>query len=111
MLAIKDVRLKNMSIYGPDYGKVFSLQHTQLIGQGKPLLKKKSEKVYELDFSSHMSVSGDLSHFGGGYNPVFGATFRAGRGYTIDNKRIDGVRVGIYPEKLIAGRGGLITLT
>jgi hypothetical protein len=110
MMSIKDIKLKNMSIYGPEYGGPFSLQHTQLIGQGKPILKKKSEKQYELDFSSHMSVSGDLSHFSGGYNPVFGATFRAGRGYTIDNQRVDGVRVGIYPEKLIAGRGGLIKL-
>jgi hypothetical protein len=111
MMAIKDDKLKNMSIYGPDFGGPFSLQHTQLIGQGKPILKKKSEKLYELDFSSHMSVSGDLSHFTGGYNPVFGATFRAGRGYTIDNKRVDGIRVGIYPEKLIASRGGLVKLT
>ena len=111
MMDIKDDKLKNMSIYGPEYGQAFSLQHTQLIGQGKPILKKKSEKLYELDFSSHMSVSGDLSHFKGGYNPVFGATFRAGRGYSIDGKRVDGIRVGIYPEKLIAGRGGLIKLT
>lgn len=110
MMSIKDKALMNMSIYGPDYGGKFSLQHTQLIGQGKPILTKKSDKLYELTFSSHMSVSGDLSHFGGGYLPVFGATFRAGRGYEIDGKRVNGIRVGIYPQKLIAGRGGLITL-
>ena len=111
LMKIIDNKLKNMSIYGPDYGRAFSLQHTQLIGQGRPILKKKSEKVYELTFSSHMSISGDLSHFTGGYNPVFGATFRAGRGYTINNTRISGIRVGIYPEKLIASRVGLIELS
>jgi len=111
MMAIHDKKLMNMSIYGPDYGKSFSLQHTQLIGQGKPVLTKRTDKEYTLTFTSHMSVSGDLSHFTGGYLPVFGATFRAGRGYTIDGKRVDGVRVAIYPQKLIASRGGLVTLT
>lgn len=110
MMSINDKALMNMSIYGPDYTGKFSLQHTQLIGQGKPILTQRSDKLYELNFSSHMSVSGDLSHFTGGYLPVFGATFRAGRGYEIDGKRINGIRVGIYPQKLIASRGGLITL-
>ncbi len=100
-----------MSIYGPDYGLDYSLQHTQLIGQGKPILKKISGgKYYELDFTSHMSLSGDLSHFTGGYLPVFGATFRAGRGFDYDGKRYNGARVAIYPHKLMATRGGLIIL-
>jgi hypothetical protein len=65
-------------------------------------------KHIELDFSSHMSLSGDLSHFKGGYLPVFGATFRAGRGFTYKNKRYNGARVAIYPYKLMATRGGLL---
>lgn len=103
----RDDELSNMSIYGPDYGGDFSLQHTQLIGQGKAVLFDKGKYV-ELSFSSHMSLSGDLSHFTGGYLPVFGATFRAGRGFTLKGKRYNGARVAIYPNKLMATRGGLI---
>jgi hypothetical protein len=103
-----DVQLANMSIYGPEYGSAFSLQHTQLIGQGKPTFLNKGSYV-EMGFSSHMSLSGDLKHFVNGYLPVFGATFRAGRGFTYKGKRYDGARVAIYPYKLMATRGGLIT--
>jgi hypothetical protein len=107
----KDITLSNMSIYGPDYGGEYSLQHVQLIGQGKPILKKmQGGKVFELDFTSHMSLSGDLSHFKGGYLPVFGATFRAGRGFNFKGKRYDGARVAIYPYKLMATRGNLIVV-
>lgn len=105
----KDDRLSNLSIYGPEYGKAFSVQHVQLIGQGKPVLKLSGTDTYTLDFTSHMSLSGDLSHFKGGYLPVFGATYREGRGFEVDGKRITGARVGIYPIKLIQTRGGLIT--
>lgn len=104
-----DNTLANLSIYGPDYGKEFSLQHTQLIGQGKPVFKA-VDAYSELDFSSHMSLSGDLSHFKGGYLPVFGATFRAGRGFSYKGKRYNGARVAIYPHKLMATRGGLLTV-
>lgn len=103
-----DARLANLSIFGPEYGKKFSVQHVQLIGQGQPILTKINEDTFKLDFTSHMSLSGDLSHFGGGYTPVFGATFRAGRGFEVDGKRISGARVGIYPKKLVESRGGLI---
>lgn len=107
-MKVKDSSLKNMSIYGPDYGGKFGLQHTQIIGQGLPkLIPTKKENTYELDFTSHMSISGDLSHFTAGYTPVFGATFRAGRGFDFQGKRYDGARVGIYPIKLIETRGGV----
>lgn len=109
MGTFKDDKLANMSIYGPEYGSDFSLQHTQLIGQGKPKFTEKG-KVVILDFTSHMSLSGDLSHFKGGYLPVFGATFRAGRGFDYNGKRYNGARVAIYPQKLMATRGGLITV-
>lgn len=109
MGTFKDDDLANMSIYGPDYGGDFSLQHTQLIGQGKASLKNvQNGKYYELSFTSHMSLSGDLSHFTAGYLPVFGATFRAGRGFEVGGKRYNGARVAIYPYKLMATRGGLL---
>lgn len=109
MATFSDPILANMSIYGPEYGKAFSLQHTQLIGQGNPVFQEGRDFV-EFSFSSHMSLSGDLTHFSGGYEPVFGATYRAGRGFTYENKRYVGARVGIYPKKLMATRGGLISL-
>ena len=108
MASFKNDDLANMSIYGPDYGKKFSLQHTQVIGQGKPKFTQKGNN-HELDFTSHMSLSGDLSHFTGGYLPVFGATFRAGRGFDFKGKRYNGARVAIYPYKLMATRGDLVT--
>lgn len=108
---VKNNDLKNMSIFGPDYGKKYGLQHCNCIGQGLPVLKAtRKENEYELDFSSHMSISGDLSHFKEGYTPVFAATYRAGRGFELDGKRYNGARVGIYPSKLIATRGGVIEL-
>jgi hypothetical protein len=110
MKTVKDKKLINMSIYGPGYGGAFSLQHTQLIGQGLPKLIQVTGDKYKLTFTSHMSLSGDLTHFTAGYTPVFGATFRAGRGFNLGSKRINGVRVGIYPKKLIEGRGGLVKL-
>lgn len=107
-MKIRSTPLKNMSIYGSDYGKKYGLQHVQIIGQGLPkLTPTKKENVWELNFSSHMSVSGNLSHFTSGYTPVFGATFRVGRGFQLDGKRYDGARVGIYPIKLIETRGGV----
>jgi hypothetical protein len=57
-----------------------------------------------------MSLSGDLSHFVGGYLPVFGATFRAGRGFDYKGKRYNGARVAIYPQKLMSTRSQLKTL-
>lgn len=105
----EDDTLSNMSIYGPDYGKAYSLQHAQIIGQGNPIFNMRGS-ISELSFSSNMSLSGNLSHFRGGYLPVFGATFRAGRGFTYKNKRYNGARVAIYPYKLMATRSGLIFL-
>lgn len=108
---VKSTELINMSIFGPDYGNKYGLQHCNCIGQGLPVLKPtKKENEYELTFSSHMSLSGDLSHFKEGYTPVFGATFRAGRGFELDGKRYNGARVGIYPSKLVATRGGVVEL-
>lgn len=108
-MKIKDSRLKNLSIFGPNFDKAYGLQHVQLIGQGSPkLIPTKKENVYELEFSTPISVSGDLSHFTEGYMPVFGARYAAGRGFELDGKRYDGARVGIFPTKLITGRGGVI---
>ena len=107
MATFNDDELANMSIYGPEYGSKFSLQHTQIIGQGKVTFKD-CGNYHEMDFTSHMSLSGDLRHFKSGYLPVFGATFRAGRGFEYGGKRYDGARVAIYPQKLMATRSNLL---
>jgi len=106
MGTFRDNELMNKSIYGPDYGGDFSINHTQLIGQGKPNFRTLTSYV-KLDFPNHMSLSGDLSHFKGGYLPVFGATYRAGRGFEYDSKRYRGARVAIYPKSLMAKRSGI----
>lgn len=109
MALFTDKDLSSKSIFGPDFGKAYSLDHTQIIGQGKPKLTSRNNgKYFELDFSSHMSLSGDLGHFKGGYEPVLGATYRAGRGFNFQGKRYVGARVGIYPRKLIETRTDLI---
>ena len=114
MKSIKDPILKNLSIFGPEYRpgkKHFGLQNVQLIGQGlpefAPTLGKKD--TYTLTFP-HMSMNGDLSHFTQGYEPVFGATFREGRGFKYKGVTYTGCRVGIYPKALIMNRKRLVTL-
>jgi len=110
MMTFDDKELSNLSIYGPEYGKAFSLQNTQLIGQGSPRYDYSASKdITTLDFSSHMSLNGDLSHFVGGYEPVFGATYRAGRGFDFEGKRYSGARVALYPKNLMQTRSKLIT--
>jgi hypothetical protein len=107
MGTFKNDKLALVSIYGPDYGKQYSLQHVQLIGQGHPVFKRVRDELYEITFTSHMSVSGDLSLFTGGYAPVFGATFRNNRSFMYKGRRYGAARVGIYPKILLAGRGGI----
>lgn len=105
---VKDKKLIGMSIYGPNFGSTtFSEENVNLIGQGMPILNKVSDDTYELKFSSHMSVNPDLNHFTGGYTPVFGATYREGRGFTFLGNSYKGARAGIYPEKLMSGRSGV----
>mgnify|MGYP001765158640 CR=1 FL=1 len=110
MMVIKDPKLINMAIYGPQYGKAFGIEHCQLIGQGLPRLTEFREDYYKLSFSSHMALSGDVSSFTADYTPVIGATYRAGRGFNIDGKYISGARVMIVPKKLMLGRSSLMIL-
>lgn len=108
-MKIKDNLLKNMAIFGPDYGSSFGLQHVQVIGQGtSKLTPLKKENTYELSFSDHTVLSGNLTDFVGDYLPVFGARYAAGRGFELDGIRYDGARVGIFPYALIGARTGII---
>ena len=106
---IKNDDLINQSVYGPNYNNNYGIDNVHMIGQGNPILKpmRNKENCYSLEFSSHTSYNGDVDFFKkGGYEAVFGATFRAGRGFNVEGKRYKGARIGIYPIALIQNRSG-----
>lgn len=107
MGVFKNDKLSNMSIYGPEYGGAFSIQHVQVIGQGKPtIIENKTHVIISFE---HMGLSGDIRQFKGGYTPVLGATYRAGRGFVYSKITHKGARVAIYPYKKIAASKRLKT--
>jgi hypothetical protein len=98
----RDTFLANAAIFGSDFGKAFSLNHVNCIGQGRPILKPISGgKYFELSFSHHLSTSGNISHFTGDYLPVLGASYRSGRSFMFQGKRYEQTRLGFYPRKKI----------
>lgn len=97
-----DTRLMNMAIFGPDYGKPHSLEHVHCIGQGKVKITPSSDqKVFTLDFSDHITLSGDLRLFVGPYAPVLAATFRNDRSFAYNGVLYRQTRLGIYPFKKV----------
>jgi len=107
--SISDTTLRRMSIYGPDVvaGIKFGQNNIQMIGQGNPILQPISEDVFTLSFSSHVSTNEDVSGLGGDYEPVFVATYRAGRGFTVGGKTYKGARLGIAPYAMVKNRKGV----
>ena len=104
--------LMNRAIYGPNFGKKFGIDNVNFIGQGQPSLDKftrqpgkaqhdclkKCGHIYELSFSSDISMNGDLSHFkSGGYQPYIFARYTGGRNFEVDNEKYTDVRVLIAP--------------
>tara|TARA_R100000008_G_scaffold46051_2_gene27120 strand:+ start:13211 stop:14218 length:1008 start_codon:yes stop_codon:yes gene_type:complete len=106
---IKDSTLRRMAIYGPDvlFGSKFGQNNIQMIGQGDPVLQPINEDVFSLSFSSHVSTNEDVSGLGGDYEPVFVATYRAGRGFTVGGKTYKGARLGIAPYAMVKNRKGI----
>jgi hypothetical protein len=102
--------LINMSIYGPEFEKEHSLNHVHMIGQGMPVVEANSKSSYSLGFESHYSFSGCTSKFTGSYTPVFGATNRKARGFLFQGTFYSGVRVAVYPSRLLEKRTGVISL-
>lgn len=103
---IQDVTLKNLIIYGPDYGKNFSLNHVQLIGQGNPVLKSQGSNVFNLTFSSHCSYSGDINKFIGDYTPILAAIYSSGRSFEYAGKRYQNIRMGVFPKIKVVFKSG-----
>ena len=108
---IEDPMLRRMAIYGPDVvsGNKFGQNNIQMIGQGNPILTpmEEDDTTFKLSFSSHVSTNEDVGGLGGDYEPVFVATYRAGRGFTVDNKSYEGARLGIAPYAMIKNRKGI----
>lgn len=111
---IKDKDLINMAIFGPNYkkgSKNFDKDYVQMIGQGNPILKPNKKKFsFTLEWSEHFAAAGDVKSFSGDLQPVFLATFRAGRKFEIDGETYTGARVMIAPFALAKGRSGLIEI-
>ena len=105
---VEDDNLIGKSIYGPLFGSAkFSEDNIHLIGQGDPVLSKKTPKAkyHTLDFSANMSLNPDVSEFKkNGYTTIIGARYTSGRNYEVDGKTYSGVRVLIMPKKLIGSK-------
>ena len=95
---LKDPKLINSSIYGPDYGSAFGRENCHCIGQGNPILTPKGSG-WSLDFSETMHINGDYRFaMRGKFQAVFGATFRNGRKVrSASGKEVNNMRAGIYP--------------
>jgi hypothetical protein len=103
------IELMNRAVYGMDYGKAFSKEHCNFIGQGKPTMIEADPKdkpkdcgiAYELKFSDDLSASGDVSHFKSqGYEPIVLARFTNGRNFFVDGNKYTDVRLLIAPKVL-----------
>jgi len=112
-MIVKDKKLINLSVFGPEFNKKFSKEHCQVIGQGDPILepiKGKDDEFY-LKWSDHSALSGEAHEFmKGDYTAILGATYRAGRKFTYKGKSYVGARVGIYPVGFISARKGSIEI-
>jgi hypothetical protein len=120
---IKSAKLKRMAMFGNDAVTVtgpatnFGINNVQLIGQGKPILTPLTDDgIFDLSFSSHNITNEDIPDCKGGslfdctYEPVFAATFRTGRGFTVDNEAYYGARLGIYPLAITKRRKEMIEI-
>jgi len=109
-MVVKDKKLINLAIFGPDYGKSFGTENCQLIGQGQAkLIPSDKDGLFYLTFDDHIALNGEVDLFmSGDYTAVLAATYRAGRGFVVDGRRYDGARLGIYPIDFVKNRSGAI---
>jgi hypothetical protein len=86
---IKDKQLKNMAVYGNQYGHSFGRQNVNIMLQGEIKLKKGSGSYY-LD-ANHVHLNGE--DITGPYEPVFMAVYKGDR----SDFGIAGARICIAP--------------
>ena len=105
---VKDRKLINLSIFGPDYGGSFGTENCQLIGQGQAkLIPTDKDGLFYLTFDDHIALNGEVDLFtSGDYTAVLAATYRSGRGFVVDGNRFDGARLGLYPINFVKNRSG-----
>jgi hypothetical protein len=100
-------KLVGQSVYGPrfDSGKSFNRDSVHCIGQGDPILTKKSEGVYVLTFSDSIHTADQIDWaFRGLFKAVFASTFRNRRKTEALGISVMNLRSGIYPYDFVAGR-------
>lgn len=94
---IKDINLKMLSIYGPDYGKPFGYNNVTLLLQGNVTLNKVGNNTYEFD-GSHISYNGEAPE--GEYDAVLYGRYNPSRG---GNHGIKALRSSIMPLAKLSG--------
>jgi hypothetical protein len=88
---IRDKKLKNMAVFGVDYGGPEGRQNTSVMLQGTVGLKK-AGKTYTLDASTHVGYGGETPT--GGYEPVLMVIHKCDR----NQFGIKCARFSIYPK-------------
>ena len=96
--------LVSRSVYGPKWtkGNRFNRDSVHCIGQGSPILTRRSDGSYNLTFSESTHYSSQINWaFRGDYQAVLAITYRAGR--KVQNRGIvlRDVRAGIYPYDFV----------
>lgn len=89
-MKIKSEDLKNMAVYGVEYGGEFGRQNVNVCLQGN-LSIKLVNKFYQVVADAHITYNGEVPH--GGYDPVFMIIYKGDR----DQFGIGGARLTISP--------------
>ena len=102
---IEDDELIGKAVYGPKFsGQEKHADDVNMIAQGNPTLRPHGRGEHALSFSAAAtSFSADISHFkkDDGYRAVLGARPGPGRSFLYLNKRYRGVRIGIFPRRML----------
>jgi len=99
--------LVSRSVYGPEWtrGNAFNRQSVHCIGQGSPILTRKTNGSYDLTFSESIHYSNEIEWaFRGDYQAVLAVTYRAGRKIQNEDIVLRDVRAGIYPYDFVKQR-------
>ena len=92
-IEIKDPALKMMSVFGVNFDKSgIDTNKVDVLLQGDPGLKKKSDGTFELTATGHVHYHGDIPD--GGFDPVLAMIYKGDR----DQLGIKGARASIYPR-------------